>query len=127
MATVTEFAVLLPQIGISVVSWSQLVFSMNRYRGACAFTITDMWALLLFLHGGFVRWVAALSVRTMDLPFQILVSLIGAALGWTSFVVVFNQGFVLPTRQQTIALGMSLIITALWEVNNFLIFHMAQA
>ncbi len=120
----STLVVLLPQIGISIVSWLQLVFSMNRYRGVLAFTVTDMWALLLFLHGGFVRWIAALSVRTMNLEFQLMVSLIGAALGWASFVVVFNGGFVLPTRQQSVALLMSLIITALWEVNNRLIFHM---
>jgi len=115
---------LVPQFLIGLVSWIQLLLSMNRYRGAMRFTRTELWALLLFLHGGFVRWIAALAVLTSSLGFQIFVALVGVTLGWASFVVVFNEGFTLPSRQQTWALGMSLVIAGLWEVNGRLLINL---
>ena len=114
----TVYDVLIPQMGISIISWAQLVFSINRYVGPFSFSSNDMWALLLYLHGGVVRWVAALSVHTSSLFFQIVSACIAAALGWASFVIIFNEDFVLPTRQQTWALLMSIVVTILWEVNN---------
>jgi hypothetical protein len=91
---------------------------MNRYRSVLRFSRADVWALLLFLHGGLVRWVAALSLKGGSLSFQILSALVGALMSWIAFVVVFNTGFVLPSYQQLWALVMSLLITALWEVSN---------
>lgn len=110
--------ILLPQMLISVVSWIQLILSINRFRGMFRFSRVDIWALLLFLHGGLVRWVAAQSLTNGTLRFQILSALVGALLSWISFVVVFNAGFILPSYQQFWALVMSLLITSLWEVSN---------
>ena len=120
------YIILLPQLGISVVSWIQLILSMNRYRGLCRFSRHDMWALLLFLHGGFVRWIASLAIRTSSLAFQIAAAFVGTAMGWASFVVVFNNDFVLPSRQQAVALAMSLLVTVFWEVSNRLVFELPQ-
>lgn len=117
--------ILLPQMLISMVSWIQLILSMNRYRGMLRFSRADVWALLLFLHGGLVRWVAALSLTNGTLRFQILSALVGALLSWISFVVVFNAGFILPSHQQLWALVMSLVITTLWEVSNRLALQLA--
>ena len=89
-------------------------------RGILRFSRADVWALLLFLHGGLVRWVAALSLANGTLRFQIISALVGAILSWISFVIVFNTGFVLPSHQQLLALIMSLVITTLWEVSNHL-------
>ena len=116
------YIVLLPHIAISLVSWLQLVLSMNRYRGACSFSHSELWALLFLVLSGVVRWVASLSIVTSSLSFQVATSFIGASLAWTSFVVVFNGGFTLAARQQALALIMSLVITALWELNNRLVF-----
>lgn len=113
--------ILLPHMGISVVSWIQLLLSMNRYRGVRHFSRADLWALLLFLHGGLVRWVSAMSMATENPRFQILSAAVGTTLGWVSFVVIFNAGFVFPSRQQWLAFVMSLIITTLWEVSNRLV------
>ena len=126
MAPVEVYYILLPQFGISIVSWAQLVFSMNRYRGFCGFTMTDLWALLIFTLAAIIRWIATMSIRTSSLEFQIFVSFIGAALAWNSFVLVFNQSFVLPTMQQTAALLMSLVVTGLWEVNNRLVYELPR-
>ena len=112
-----RYWILLPQMVISLASWAQLVLSMNRFRTR-ELPLSDVWALLLFLHGGFVRWIAALAVQTSSLGFQMTVAYVAAALGWTSFVIIFNEGFLLPTRQQMAALGMSLLVTTMWEVNN---------
>ena len=117
--------ILLPQMMISIVSWIQLILSMNRYRGLLHFSRPDVWALLLFLHGGLVRWVAAIALTNGTLRFQIFSALVGAILSWISFVVVFNAGFILPSYQQIWALVMSLVITALWEVSNRLTLQLA--
>lgn len=113
--------IILPQFLISVVSWLQLILSMNRFRGVCMFTRTDLWALVIFLHSGFVRWIAALAVQGATLRFQIFAAFIGATLSWISFVIVFNEGFLLPSRQQWWALLMTAVVTSLWEINNRLV------
>lgn len=110
--------ILLPQMLISLLSWIQLILSMNRYRGVKRFSRGDAWALLIFLHGGLVRWVAVLALAKGTVRFQILSALVGSLLAWIAFVVVFNGGFVLPSHQQLWALVMSLVITVLWEVSN---------
>lgn len=119
-----ETVALFPHLGISVLSWLQLVFSMNRFYGIKKFKVIDAWAFMLFLHGAFVRWIAALAIRTHNPFYQLTASMIGAALSWTSFVVVYNGDFVLPTRQQTFALLITLLITMLWELNNRIIFNL---
>ena len=124
MATTDIYVILLPQLGISILSWIQLILSMNRYRGMFRFTRHDMWALLLFLQSGFVRWIAALALRTSSISFQISAAFIGTAMSWTSFIVVYNDDFVLPSRQQAGALAISAVITILWEVGNRLVFEL---
>ena len=116
--------ILLPQFLISVLSWIQLILSMNRFRGVCMFTRTDVWALVVFLHSGFVRWIAALAVRGSTLRVQIFAAFVGTVLSWISFVIVFNEGFLLPSRQQWWALMMSVFVTSLWEVNSRLVIEM---
>ena len=115
------YVVLAPQVGISLVSWLQLVFSMNRYRGVARFERIDLWALLLFLQGAFVRWMAALALVASSLPLQMAAALVASAISWAGFVLIFNGDLHLPSRQQWIALAMSLLVTLLWEVHNRLL------
>ena len=110
--------ILLPQVGIGTVTWVQLMLSMNRFRGCSHFRATDLWSFLLMLHGGFLRWIAALAIRSSPLAFQVVTAFVAATLSWSAFVVLFNESFRLPSRQQWIALVMSLLVTVLWEVNN---------
>ena len=112
------YLLLIPQFLISLVSWLQLILSINRFRGFYQVSRNDIWSLLVFLHAAFVRWIAALAVVGSSVRFQIFAAYVSAVLGWISFVVVFNEGFLLPSRQQVIALAMSLVITTLWEINN---------
>ena len=116
--------VLLLQLVIGFLSWAQLIFSMNRYAGLRRRRRNDAWAFLLSLEGGVVRWVGSLAVRGESFGFQVGATLVGATLAWASFVVVFNDDFVLPARQQVGALAVSLGVTALWEVNNRIVFEM---
>ena len=118
---VSAYWILLPQFGISMVSWTQLILAMNQYHGVCRFSPVDLWSLLLFCLASVVRWTASLAIRTSSLEFQLLLAFLATALGWVGFVVVFNKDFVLPTVQQSWALGMSLAVTTLWEVNNRLV------
>jgi hypothetical protein len=112
------YVVLIPQIGISIVSWLQLVLSMNRYRGVSKCHRIDLWSLVLFLHAGFVRWIARLALVSQAAEIQMAAALTASAIAWVAFVLVFNDGFHLPSRQQWIALLMTLLVTLLWEVHN---------
>lgn len=114
----TLILLLLPQLAIGLVSWAQIIFVQNRFKGCCVFQYTDLWGLLLLIHGSFVRWIAALATYSRSLTFQLTAACVGATLGWTSFVVIYNQDFLLPTKQQTWSLLMSLVVTVLWELHN---------
>ena len=116
--------VIAPQVAISVVSWLYLVLSMNRYRGVFNFRRVDLWSFLIYVHAGFIRWVAALALYKKDVAMQIVSSLLGSTLAWVSFVIVFNDAFLVPSYQQWVALVMSLVVTALWEVQNRLVFDL---
>ena len=59
-----------------------------------------------------------LATYSRSLTFQLTAACVGATLGWTSFVVIYNQDFLLPTKQQTWSLLMSLVVTVLWELHN---------
>lgn len=118
------YLLLLPQLAISVVSWAQIILSINKFKGACSFRETDVWGLLILIHGAFMRWIATLATRTSPIWFQMTAALVAAAIGWTSFVVIFNEDFLLPTRQQTLSLVMSLVVTVLWETNNRMLYDL---
>ncbi len=120
----SSYVLFAPQLAISLTSWIQIVFAINKYNGVCKFRTTDLWGLLLLTHSAFVRWIASLATRTSSLHFQIAAALIAATIGWTSFIIIFNESFVLPTRQQTWSLLMSLLVTLLWELNNRLLFSL---
>lgn len=112
-----DLVVFIPHALIASVSWLQLLLSMNRYRGVLRFARVDLWSLLLFLHAGVVRWVSALAAQRSSFAFQLLSAIVAAAIGWIGFVVVFNGGFVLPTRQQWSSLLFGLVVATLWEVS----------
>ena len=118
---VSAHYLLWPQFAISLVSWFQLLLSMNRYQGLRGLTRADVWAFALLLHAALLRWVAAIVVRSGAFELQIAAASVSACLAWISFVIVFNEGFLLPSRQQMGALLMSLVVTGLWEVNNRLV------
>ena len=112
---------LLTHVGISTLSWLQLIFSMNRYVLPCQFQTCDLWALLLFSEAALLRWATALATRNGDLWIQLAFAGASAVLGWASFVVVFNEGFTRASRQQGFALVFSFLVTLLFEVSNFII------
>ena len=117
----TVYGVLGINLAIGAVSWLQLVFVMNKFNGVCRFSRNDLWGMLLCLQGGIVRWIASLSLLTSSVSFQLATALVASGISWASLFVVFNDGFGLPTRQQVVSLGMALLVTALWEVNNRLV------
>ena len=118
------YVILLPQLGISVFLWIQLILPMNRYRGLCRFTRHDMWALLLFLHGGFVRWIAA------SRPAHLVAHLPDhGRLSRDDHVVdVLHRGLQRRLCAPLAAAGRRarhpVFITILWEVGNRLVFDL---
>jgi len=122
MTSQSDFLMLLPQVAISAVTWAQLVLSMNHVRDRRV-ARADVWACLVSLHAGVVRWVAAMSTRSSPFGVQLVFAGAGATLGWTCFVIIFNRGFVLASRQQLFALVMSLLVTVFWETHNRILFE----
>lgn len=94
---------------------------MNRYVFPFRFRRSDVWALALLLEAAFMRWLCAISTKNNHLWAQIPFSEASAVLGWAAFVVIFNEGFVLASRQQSFALLFSVSISLLYEMSNFLI------
>ena len=121
-----KYYLLLPQIAIVFISWIQLIFSLNRFRGILKFTSPELSAFYLFIISGACKWVAALSIRTNSFGFQLSSSLIGTALYGAAFVILYNNEFGLPTRQQNIGLVLSLITSSLWEIQHRMVWEMKQ-
>lgn len=119
-----EYVLLIPQVCISAVSWGQYIFSVNRYRGAMNLTTSDLVSFIVLMNSALVRWVATLAVRSDNVTFQMLSAFIGSTLGWAAFVLVYNEDFLIPTRQQMMALLLSLTITMLWEINGRLVYEL---
>jgi hypothetical protein len=122
--TQSELFVIVPQVFISIISWAQLILSLNRFTSVRNFTRIDIFGLFLFLLGGGLRWISALAVRTHSLPFQICCAALGTLIKTTAFIIIYNCEMTLPTKQQVIALLLSAVITSLWEVQTRLVFSL---
>ena len=118
--------VIVPQMAISILTWLQIVLSMNLYGGVWEIEPSQMWGFLLLVHAAIMRWIASIAIRSSSPYYQLGAATIGSALGWEAFVVIFNHGFHLPTRQQGFALVMSVLITLAWEINHRLVYHLSE-
>tara|TARA_B100000214_G_C23973148_1_gene631288 strand:+ start:3121 stop:3528 length:408 start_codon:yes stop_codon:yes gene_type:complete len=121
------YYLLLPQIAIVFISWIQLVFSLNRFKGFFKFTAPELSSFYLFIISGASKWVAALSIRKKSFMFQLTSSLIGTALYGAAFVILYNNEFGLPTKQQSIGLLLSLITSFLWEFQHRMVWQMESS
>ena len=119
-----KYLLMIPQVAIVFISWIQLIFSLNRFRGFFNFTSPELSAFYLFIISGACKWVAALSMRTSSFGFQLFSSLVGTSLYSSAFVILYNNKFDLPTGQQTIGVTLSLVTTSLWAIQNRLVFEM---
>ena len=89
----TKYAMLLPQLAIVFISWIQLIFSLNRYKGILKFTSEEISSFYLFVISGACKWVASLSIKTNSFGFQLTSSLIGTLLYGSAFVILYNNSF----------------------------------
>lgn len=104
-----------PALGIAVLSWVGTIFVLNRYKGIRYFTPIEMLALLLFLLGGFSGWIAELCIVSPDLvALQVCASLYRTAVNWFGLLLIVN-GRLIVTTQQLASLFFSIVITLLWE------------
>lgn len=109
---------LLPQLGISVISWLQYILSLNRYRGVCSFTFAERCGLYLYLMAALVRVVSGSASALDGFALQLVSGCIGSLLAFSSFIVVYNNEITLPSRQQVKSIVLILATTALWEVHS---------
>lgn len=119
-----QYYLLLPQVAIVFISWIQLIFSLNRFRGFLKFTSPELSAFYLFIISGACKWVAALSIRTNSFGFQVSSSLVGTSLYGAAFVVLYNNEFGLPSKQQSVGLVLSLVTSTLWEIQHRMVWEM---
>ena len=105
--------IFLPHLLISVISWIQFVIIEDVKQRRL--TRYDAIACGMLFHSGLVRWIAALALITRTLEFQLLCAMTAQTISWTSLVIILNNGFILPSRNQIVSLMFSLLITGLWE------------
>tara|TARA_B110001450_G_C17364813_1_gene377114 strand:- start:10 stop:411 length:402 start_codon:yes stop_codon:yes gene_type:complete len=120
----TKYAMLLPQLAIVFISWIQLIFSLNRYKGILKFTSEELSSFYLFVISGACKWVASLSIKTNTFGFQLTSSLIGTLLYGSAFVILYNNSFNTPTKQQFIGILLSLVTSTLWEFQHRSVYEM---
>ena len=105
----------IPALGIALLSWVGTVFVLNRYRGIMRFTRIEMLSLLLFLLGGFAGWIAELCIVEKDLAaLQITASLYRTAVNWFALLLIVN-GRLIVTTQQIWSFVLTIVTTLLWE------------
>ena len=114
------FYALLPQLGISIVQWSQVIFSLNKFRHVYHINRYEYFALGLYVAAAFVRVVSG-AAGVMDYFWmQVASSVIASTLAFSGFIIIFNNTLSLPSRQQGISVVLIGITTTLWAVHNTL-------
>ena len=116
--TSNELVIMVPHFLIASISWLQLIFSLNRFTSFRSFTKSDIFGLFMYLLAGMMRWVGAMSIRTHTIFLQLVSAILATSIKTAAFFIVYNGAFELPSRQQWIALALSIIITSLWEVSH---------
>lgn len=118
MKTETALWILASHLIIALLSWVQLQSSMRRVRGDRAFRREDAWALVFSMFAALMRTIAAFSIAVDALFMQVTAAILGGALATSGFLIVFNQGFFLPTKPQVVAFNCGIAITLFWEYSN---------
>lgn len=122
--TTTLAWTILPQVGISLVSWIQVILSLNMYKGLCCFSRQDAFALGLYMIAAGVRVVAGGAAAAQVFVIQLTSAIISTLITYAGFILIFNQTWNLPTRQQVVG-GLFIILpTSLWEVHTRLVVQM---
>jgi hypothetical protein len=120
--TVDRVVLLFPHLAIQVISWLQVVLSLNRFRGFFLLTTPELVGLGMYTTSAVIRWAASLAARNAAFYFQLSLALVSAMLGWGAFVIIYNDRIELPTRQQMSSIGLVVLVTVLWEVVTRLLF-----
>ena len=113
--TIHPSLLLLPHLAIQIVTWIQIVLSLNRFNGIMRFTRPEIAGLVIYLCTAFVRWTASLATTNASFMFQVVTACIGGLMSFTAFIIIFNDRVDMPTRQQRNSLLLVLVITSLWE------------
>jgi hypothetical protein len=117
------FIVLLVQLGVSVVSWLASMLSLNRLSRIRRFTPAELYGALLYAIAAIVRTFAALATKSGSYVTQACTAFVGSTVSWVSFIVIYNNEIVLPTKQQLNAIALSVAATGFWEMQNYIVIH----
>ena len=115
-APVFYFLALLPQLGISITSWFQVILSMNRFKAFREFSIPERVGLCLYIFSAFVRVVSGASSAFDGFALQLISGCLASLINFASFLIVYNDSLTLPSRQQLQSAFLILVTTGLWEV-----------
>ena len=113
--------ILLPHTGIAIISWLQIVLSLNRFRGFTRPSQAEALGLVLYLSSALVRWITSLATQNSSFLIQVVSASMGSLMAFGSFVIVYNDRIDIPTRQQAHSFILVLVTTLLWEVINMMI------
>ena len=122
-----RFLILLPHVGIALVSWIQTVLSLNRFSSPRRITRPELLGLSLFLSSAIVRWLTSIATRKATFRTQVFGASTGSLMAFSAFVVIYNDRIDLPSRQQANSLLLVLVVTALWETVTRLILDLEDA
>lgn len=108
--------ILFPLIAISLTTFFQFTYSMNRWRGVKNVNRPQQIGLLLLLFSSLVRWFCSLANVFSLIYIQFIAGMLGSVFAWTSFVIIYNDSLTIPSRQQMESLIFQLITSVLWEL-----------
>lgn len=109
---------------IAIVSWLQVLLSMNLFNISLLTAIYSRVrssALLLYLAAGMCYYASALAIMENQPLIQFSASLIASFFSWAGFVAIFSGTYALPTKQQFGSLAQILLLSALWEARAYIV------
>ena len=114
--SVPDAYLLIPQLLISILGWLRTLLALNRMKWRI--TMAEGLGLVLFTSAGLVRCVTALSTRRSGIVLQLASAVVASLMVWAAFIVIFNNRFVPPTRQQWHSMILVIAVSSLWEAHS---------
>lgn len=114
--TIPAYVIVFPQLAIAIMGWFRTLLSLNRLTWNPS--RVEVAGFVLLLGSAMLRCIGAFATRTSGMLLQFLAACIASVMVWTSFIIIFNNNFVLPSTQQWQSLVIVLVVSLLWEVHS---------
>jgi len=108
--------ILFPLIAISIITFFQFMYSMNRWRGLINISRPQQIGFLILTFASLIRWCSSMANIFSLVYIQFISGMFGSVFVWTAFVIIYNDTLTVPSRQQLEALVFQLVASGLWEL-----------